>query len=517
MALWGSRVTLGFWDILVIVFVCCITALAALALLIRTMRTSITVGGKADTGTLSLLGNKVIDCHRTLRDQLDRDGWNGDLYALRGYFNFRFTGLPANFPAPDSHGVWVYGARDGDDPATLTLRRKGSVTTITIQDPATSAVMQTHMARQREHVRHVGKWLLALSPHPKWIVDEDGVLTWGNDAYRALERQAGGDADRNFRPVLVPDIQGGDSNARRPSRVRMVPTDGGPERWFDVTMQQTRHMTLYQGADVTEVVKAETAQRTFVQTLTKTFAQLAIGLAIFDRNRRLALFNPALVDMTRLKPEFLSSRPDHLAFFDTLRDGKIMPEPRDYSSWRDQIIDLISRAENGQYQETWSLPQGGTYRVTGRPHPNGAVAFLFEDISAEITLTRRFREQLDLSQSVMEALDDALAVFSPQGLLSYANTAYQRLWNLSDGQSQLDQRVSDVSRHWQTLCEPDPIWGEFRDFVGGFEDRSEWDARVRMRDGRPLECRFKPLLGGATLAAFRVASVPEMAEIQRAR
>jgi PAS domain-containing protein len=56
--------------------------------------------------------------------------------------------------------------------------------------------------------------------------------------------------------------------------------------------------------DVTEIVRAQQAQKNFVQTLTKTFATLSIGLAIFDRNRQLMLFNPALIDLTALPPIF---------------------------------------------------------------------------------------------------------------------------------------------------------------------------------------------------------------------
>jgi len=51
------------------------------------------------------------------------------------------------------------------------------------------------------------------------------------------------------------------------------------------------------------------AQRNFVQTLTKTFAQLSIGLAIFNRERQLVLFNPALIDLTALPADFLTGRP----------------------------------------------------------------------------------------------------------------------------------------------------------------------------------------------------------------
>lgn len=69
-------------------------------------------------------------------------------------------------------------------------------------------------------------------------------------------------------------------------------------------------------------------RKNFVQTLTKTFATLSIGLVIFDRNRQLMLFNPALIDLTTLPADFLSARPNLLTVFDKLRDNQIMPEPK---------------------------------------------------------------------------------------------------------------------------------------------------------------------------------------------
>ena len=65
-------------------------------------------------------------------------------------------------------------------------------------------------------------------------------------------------------------------------------------------------------------------------------------------------------------------------FLDRLRENRVMPEPRDYRTWRNSIAELEAAAQDGTYSETWSLPDGHTYHVTGRPHPDGAVALLFD-------------------------------------------------------------------------------------------------------------------------------------------
>ena len=253
--------------------------------------------------------------------------------------------------------------------------------------------------------RWLTRWITHSSPNAVWVTDEAGEVIWSNTAYRNLvkalglkEEGPGPSILRGHDPVRsLPD--------REQRRHQLTYDDGRPPCWIDVSETVENGLRLHHAVDVTAVVQAEAAQRTFVQTLTKTFAQLSTGLAIFDRTRRLALFNPALVDMTGLSAEYLSGRPGYLSFFDRLRDSDSMPEPRSYANWREKIFDLIAAAEDGRYQETWTLSSGRTYRVTGRPHPNGAIAFLLEDISAEVTLTRRFREQLDMSNAVIEALD----------------------------------------------------------------------------------------------------------------
>ena len=174
-------------------------------------------------------------------------------------------------------------------------------------------------------------------------------------------------------------------------------------------------------------MRAEQSQREFLQTLTKTLADLPAGLAIFDRERQLQLFNPALLDLTGLAAGFPATRLSLYSVLDQLRELRMIPEPRDYRSWRRQISTLETAAAAGHHVETWSLPGGRTYRVTGRPHPGGAIAFLFEDITSEITLTRKFRAELTLGAQVMDALDQALIVFNAVGQVVLTNKAYENM------------------------------------------------------------------------------------------
>ncbi|NVO55895.1 PAS-domain containing protein [Rhodobacteraceae bacterium B1Z28] len=353
------------------------------------------------------------------------------------------------------------------------------------------------------------------APYPVWLLDRNDRVRWCNAAYVALVRKARGQ-DADLTAALFPTPL---DDARLSGKSRIsVDVEGSTNKlWFDLTQVDRDEGRLCYAVDINAIVEAETAQRKFVQTMTKTFAQLSIGLAIFDRNRQLALFNPALIDLTALPPDFLSCRPSLSSFFDRLRDQHMMPEPKNYRSWRRQMNDLLEAAEDGNYQETWSLPSGSVYSVSGRPHPDGAVAFLFEDITAEITLTRRFRSEMDLMQSILDKLADAIAVFADDGTLALTNYAYQKLWGDTDEVGFDTDSVMDVTRKWQEHCVATPILGEIRDFVEMRDNRAEWSAEIRTRNGIALECTVTPMQNGATIVRFsphnRSAAIKGMQQI----
>ena len=167
----------------------------------------------------------------------------------------------------------------------------------------------------------------------------------------------------------------------------------------------------------------------------------------------------------------------------------------------------LAAAADGRYQETWSLPSGSIYQVSGRPHPDGAVAFLFEDITAEVSLTRRFRAELEMSQSILDHVDDAIAVFAANGVLTLSNEAYRNLWQVDPDASFADVTILDATRDWQERAKPTPAWGDMRDFVAGSADRNMWWTTVTLNSGAEVTCTVHPIHDGATLVSFRTSSI----------
>lgn len=436
----------------------------------------------------------VVDSTESAADILDRTFLNGVSWAeIKEDLSEQFPDLPDVLP---NETKTYFTEADGE--TTLTLTQQNDSVRLEIKSQPLSPE-QAFEFRRKESRNQRLEAAIETSPNPIWEMDQKGAVIWHNPAYAKICKDTGNTVGRDCPFELAPPT----TNSPRSSRVSL-PCDDGSRRWYEVSSQPYNFGWMHFACSIDNLVEAEMAQRNFVQTLTKTFAHLPIGLAVFDRERRLVLFNPALVDLTHLPVDFLSSKPNLLSFFDHMRENRMMPEPKNYSSWKEKLTNVVSAAREDRYCETWTLPSGLTYKITGRPHPDGAVAFLIEDISAEISLTRRFRSELELTQSVIDCFSDSVAVFSRLGVLTFSNSAYRKQWKCDPDSAFAEITIVDATKDWQAACEPSPIWSELREFVLTLRDRSAWTAQLALTTGEAVQCHIEPVAAGATMVKFTI-------------
>lgn len=374
---------------------------------------------------------------------------------------------------------------------------------LTISALAAQDAMQTELIMLRN--------LADQSPNIVWQQDADGQLNWANESYLDLCDLLSGNRERAVKSWpneiafadIYHDAKDGEHVTRRKSID--IPSQNG-EAWFDITTVKNGNDTLHYGNNANKAVLSEQEKRKSVQMFGRIFAQLSTGLAIFDANHRLSMFNPALIEMTNLTPEFLSGKPTMQMFLDNLREKRLLPEPKDYIKWRDQFPLNDTTAQPRSYCENWDIADGQTFKVTGQPARDNSYTFFFEDISADVTLTRRFRSDIETGQGVLDALPDAIAVFSANGTLVMSNKAYARLWDVDYDTA---VRVHDLRAEmlmWQSHCAAGPIWSDLRDFIGKSGDRHMWTDRAILDDGRQFTCKAQPIAGGMTMISFAVMS-----------
>lgn len=459
-------------------------------------------------------GGQLIDASSDAESLLISSGESSNWAGIVRLFQSRFVISSDETSLPDKDGVEFFGAREPGDGSVLEIRKSGNRVRLDLTGPTNSKAIEDHTVHLMKEELNVLEAANSVSPFPIWKTSEEGLVTWFNPAYQSLmqkvQRSNSTTGQQLFR---LPDTK---IEIGKTRRIPVSSQNPNQTLWFDVQRMNTPIGDFYSAVDANAIVRAEAAQRNFVQTLAKTFAHLPIGLAIFDENRQLVLFNPAVIDLTGLGADFLSARPSLLSFFDELRNQRLMPEPKNYNSWRQQIADLVAAAADGRYSETWTLDSGRTYRVNGRPHPDGAIAFLIEDISAEVSLTRRFRAELELGQSVLDTLESAVAVFSSTGVLTVSNTAYRMMWSVDPDSSFAEVTIIDCLRDWQNSSLPSPVWGDLRDFVLEYGDRAQWHAAIERTSGGNLEVDAVPLVSGATMIRFQLPDKAEKEDLREA-
>ncbi|MCG7493916.1 PAS-domain containing protein [Thalassobius sp. Cn5-15] len=434
----------------------------------------------------------------------------------------RFPNLPEAPPQETATLPMILESQDAGPASRLFIEAAGHRLRITLLEKPILALTTLELFQQRGWESQLARMRAAVNyaPYPIWQTTTNGRILWTNRAYQDLMQACGRTVQRGPRGVTYPELFS-DTNRSGPQadryRACVTLSPGAETLWYEVKAVRSDLHTMHYATDINAIVQSEKTQAEFVQTLTKTFAQLSIGLAVFDRNRNLSLFNPALTDMTGLAPAFLARQPDLRSFFDALRDAQVMPEPRDYHTWHADLATLIDAAADGRYMETWTLPSGQMYRVSGRPHPDGAIVFLFEDISAAIMLSRQFRADMALNQSVLDQFIQPIAVFGPDGTVQFTNAAYDQQWTNPSG----DANPQDLANHltlWQTASAGPQDWTQISQNIAQSDPSALSGKVITLNDGTTHSIWVRKITGGANLICFAKHghTTPDLALVETA-
>lgn len=358
--------------------------------------------------------------------------------------------------------------------------------------------LQADLAQAQQELAH-SRQVLADVPALSWIEGPDGDLVWSNPAYDAV-CQPDADADQppyRFRPDDLRSLEFGQE-----SRLAVF-AENEMKTWYTVTKTVLdTDQALFVAMAAGKIVDAEQTLHRFICTLTETFAHIPIGLAVFDAERSLSMFNPALSELLSIDPAWLAARPDFIGFLERLREQRKMPEARDFVAWREKVNAIARSAKDGNFCEDWDLPGGLTLRVTGRPHPKGAMALLFEDVSIAKSMEQKFRSQIELSETILDTLSEGVAVFDTAGGLVFSNPSFEQVWGFKPNSLSAAPTIHDIKRAFETRSPAHTLFAKALDFVTHTGQRTSWRAQFDTTDGKTILGQFAPLPDGSTLMAY---------------
>lgn len=366
-----------------------------------------------------------------------------------------------------------------------------------------SLILDQHMRLARD-VRSSRALLNAL-PHPVWLRDETGRLTWVNTAY-VTAVEAAGETE-----VIEGQIELLESRQRKLVQrkvatgvsltERMPLVVGSDRKSHEITVVPLGDATAGVAIDVAaaETVQGELNRQTAAYD--KTLDRVSTAVAIFNAEQKLTFFNVAYQKLWQLDADWLESKPSDGAILDRLRELRRLPEVVNYREWKGKVLKTYS--DGTEHEDWWQLPDGRTLHVMAAQRPDGGVAYLYADETERLALESRYNALINVQTETLNSLKEGVAVFATDGRLSLFNASFASIWKLSRRQLSENPHIEEFIRVAAVLYSDAGTWLRIGQAVTAFsETRQPLEGQMVRPDSSVIDYAATPLPDGGTLLTF---------------
>jgi signal transduction histidine kinase len=348
--------------------------------------------------------------------------------------------------------------------------------------------------------------MLDALPVPVWLRDRALSLVWANRAFVEASGAASAEAALTAQTSLEKsehDLAAMARNAGQIQETRRFAVIAGQRRALAFTHQPMGDGTVVGSAvDVTENVQADAKLQQHLDAHSDTLDRLATAVAIFSREQRLTFYNRAYAQLWGLPETWLDSHPSDGEILDRLREGRKLPEQRDYQAWKRERLGLYGAAQEYLPEELWHVPGGKTLRVVAQPHPFGGLTFLYEDVTARIALESSYNTLIKVQSATLDTLAEGVAVFGPDGRLKLHNASFARIWDISPKELAGEPHVRSVAAACAEKFGDAEIWeGLIQAIVSGSAGKRDL-GEIERNDRTILSLALSALPDGAILVTF---------------
>ena len=343
---------------------------------------------------------------------------------------------------------------------------------------------------------------LELADMPAWTRDAAGKIVWCNNPYaRAVDApddqaaiDTGGELfDPALRREAAAAVRETGAWSRRASAVV-----GGDRRSFDAVEARTAVGAAGVARDISEIAALKAEMERNEDDYSRMIDRLSTAVAIFDKSKRLTLYNAAYRQIWPLEPAFLDQGPGDGEILDALRAKRQLPEQVDFPAWKAQQLNAYRAIEPSE--TVWHLPDGRALRVVTSPNPKGGVTYLYDDATQSYALASQVNALTHVQGETLDALKEGVAAFGADGRMKLFNPAFAELWRFDRAILRARPHIDEIARACRPLCRKPELFDDLTAMIVDLPDhRENRTARIERTDGLILDCAALPLPDGATL------------------
>ena len=388
--------------------------------------------------------------------------------------------------------------------------RRAAIDILWIRDITQEAAARADTAQRLDRAERERSGLQAMLdnlPLPAWRRRADLTIAQANRAYRAaLGAATGHIADVEMDTPGEAEIS---ALARRAAAsgetqsARHHTVVGGARRLYEVAETPIDDIGLVGHAvDLTRVEELETDLARHLASHDDVLETLAVAIAIFDPDTKLAFYNTAFALLWDVEQNWLDTKPDLGALLEHLRDRRRLPEHADFKAYRATELGLFTSLLEPR-EELMHLPDGRTLRIRIAPHPLGGLLFTYEDVTDRLALEANYNTLINVQRQSLDNLYEAIALIGSDGKLKLCNAAFKRIWRLEDDDVAGEPHIAALVDKTRPLLGDDIPWEEQRrQAIAIATSRTPLSDLMELRDGTTLQHATVPLPDGMVLRTF---------------
>src|SRR5271154_1266590 len=337
---------------------------------------------------------------------------------------------------------------------------------------------------------------------PAWTRDGLGRIVWCNVAYaRAVDAPDAVAAIDSGGEIFDPAVRREAAAALKETgawKRRAPVVVGGARRTFDAAEARSQVGSAGVARDVSEIVALKADMERNEDDYSRMIDRLSTAVAIFDKSKRLTLYNAAYRQIWSLEPAFLDQGLSDGEILDRLLAKGQLPEQVGFRAWKAQQLSAYQAIEPSE--SVWHLPDGRALRVVTSPNPKGGVTYLYDDATQSYALASQVTALTHVQGETLDALKEGVAAFGADGRMKLFNPAFAALWRFDPAVLSARPHIDEIARSCKPLCRKPELFDDLTAMIVDLPDhRQSRTARIERTDGLILDCAALPLPDGATL------------------